>query len=328
MVQGLGVRQQALSQLKKAFKLHGPRQKMMSPKDKLFKVLRSPEAIITPGGWNALSVRMTEAMGFRLSFITGGGITETLLGRPDLGTITMSEVVSQVNYMCQVTELPIIVDGDSGFGNAMNAMRTVTEMEAAGAAGICIEDRITPPYHYRSPSIDSAGAPELYPADVATKKIAACVRGIRKGEISVVGRSDSGNIEESITRGKAYVKAGAELFFPHGTPRSFSPMEVRHIAESVGVPTLVNLPLLRDEKKGKRPTASDFDHSLAKIVLFPREIVNAGIAASVRALQEIQKTGMTPEVPNYTSDPKLGDLVGYAKFFQLSKEYLPALERI
>ena len=138
------------------------------------------------------------------------------------------------------------------------------------------------------------------------KSIAACVRGIRKGEIAC--RADLIlSIDESIARGKAYVKAGAELFFPHGTPRSFTPRNVRHIAESVGVPTLVNLPLLKEEK-GKRPSASDFDDSLAKIVLFPRDIVNAGIAASVRALQEIKKTGRAPKVPNYASDPKLGDL--------------------
>jgi len=298
------------------------RDNTMSPRQKLFRILRSSEAIIAPGAWNALSVRMTEAMGFPLSFITGGGMTETLLGRPDLGIMTMSEVVTQVSYMTQVTEIPIIVDGDSGFGNAMNAMRTVAEMEAAGAAAVCIEDRITPPYHYRSHSSDSAGTPELYPAEVATKKIAACVRGIRKGEIAVVGRSDSGNIEECISRGRSYVEAGAELFFPHGTPHSFSAEDVRHIAKSVGVPTLVNMPLLRAEK-GKGPHAADFDDSLAKIVLFPREIVNAGIAASIRAMQDIRKTGMAPKIPNYTSDPKLGDLVGYGKFFRLSKAYLP-----
>src|SRR5438552_4960271 len=220
----------------------------MSPKDKLFKLMRGDDPVLAPGGWNALSVKMMQAMGFRLSFITGGGVTETLLGRPDLGVITMSEMVRQVTYICAVTDIPVLADGDSGFGNAMNAMRTVTEMEIAGAAGVSIEDRITPPYHYRTPSTDSAGAPQLFPFDVAVKKVQAAVKGIREGEIVVVGRSDSGRMEETIARGKAFVKAGAEVFFPHGTPGSFTSKDVRMIAESVGVPTIVNLPLLNTKK--------------------------------------------------------------------------------
>jgi len=294
----------------------------MSPKEKLLNLMRGDAPVIAPSAWNAISAKMIQAMGFKMSFLTGGGITESLLGMPDIGSITMSEMVTQVKYICMAAQVPVIADGNSGFGNALNAMRTVTEMEIAGAAGVAIEDRITPPYHHRSPSADSAGTPELFPFDVAVKKIAASVRGIRKGEILVAGRSDSGKIDESIARGRAFVKAGAEMFFPHGTPSSFTSKDVRHIAESVGVPAIVNLPLLRSEK-GKPPSASDFRGSLAKVVIFPREIVNAGLVGSAKALRQIMGGGKSLKVSHELS-PELADLPGYTEFFRQSKLYLPS----
>ena len=98
----------------------------MTAKDKLFELMKSDEPLLAPGGWNAISVKMIEAIGFRMSFITGGGITESMLGLPDIGSITMSEMVSQVKNICAVTSIPVIADSDSGFGNAMNAMRPVS----------------------------------------------------------------------------------------------------------------------------------------------------------------------------------------------------------
>jgi len=289
----------------------------VSPKDKLFEVLKAREPIIAPGGWDALSAKMIQNAGFKVCFLTGGGMTASLLCKPDRGVITLTEMVNQVRYICEAIEIPVIADGDSGFGNALNAMRTVTEMEMAGAAAVAIEDKITPPDRNFSPQ-----TPGTYPLEVAVRKVKAAVKGIRRGEIAVVARTDEPKVEAAIERGKAYVQAGAELFFPHGHPNGFSPSDLRKIGESVGVPTIVNLPLLRGEY-GRQPSASDFAGSLAKILIFPREAINAGLAASMRVLQQIRKEGKALIRPEDALGPELAQLLNMDEWAEWEEKYLP-----
>jgi len=289
----------------------------VSPRDKLFEVLKGREAVIAPGGWDALSAKMIQNAGFKLCFLTGGGMTGSLLCKPDRGVITLTEMVNQVRYICEAVEIPTIADGDSGFGNALNAMRTVMEMEMAGAAAVAIEDKITPPDRNFSPQ-----TPGIYPLEVAIKKIRAAVKGIRKGEIAVVARTDEPSVEGAIERGKAYVKVGAELFFPHGHPNGFTSTDLDTIAREVGVPTIVNLPLLRSES-GQQPSAKDFEGSLAKILIFPREAINAGIAASMRVLQQIRKEGKALVKPEDALGPEFAQLLNSDEWGEWEREYLP-----
>ncbi len=292
----------------------------MSPKEKLLKLTKGEAPILAPGGWDALSAKMIERAGFRVCFLTGGGITASLLCEPDAGVLTMTEMARHVSYICEVTSNPVIADGDSGFGNALNAMRTVREMEKAGAAAVAIEDRITPPNHWLPPEVA-----ELYPLDVAVKKIAAAVKGIREGSIAVVARTDAPSIDEAISRGTAFVRAGAEMFFPHGAPNSFTSTDVRTIADSVGVPTIVNLPLLKFVD-GHPPTSSDFHGSMAKILIFPRDALNASLAAGMRVLKDIRLNGRAVMKPEDVLGAEFAGLIGMHEWTEFSKAYLPSLQ--
>jgi methylisocitrate lyase len=195
-------------------------------------------------------------------------------------------------------------------------MRTVTEMEIAGAAAVTIEDKVEPANHQTG---------EMYPLDVAVKKIEAAVKGIRRGEIAVVARTDEAKVEDIITRGKAYVKAGAELFFPHGQPNSLTSSDLRKIAEAVGVPTMVNLPLLRGEN-GVQPGVQDFRGSMASILLFPREAINAGVAASMKVLKQIKNEGRALIKPEEALGAELTELLDMNQWSEWTVDYLPRLE--
>lgn len=290
----------------------------MSPKEKLFKVLKAKDPILAPGAWDALSAKMIERVGFETCFLTGGGMTATMLGKPDFGMISLTEMTGQVRRICEAIQIPAITDGDSGFGNALNAMRTVTEMESAGAAAVAIQDKVEPANHQEG---------EMYPLDVAVKKLKASVKGIRRGEIAIVARTDEADVDAVIRRGKAYVKVGAELLFPHGAPNSFAPSDLRKIADSVGVPTMVNLQLLRGEKEGEQPTLDDFRGSMANILLFPREAFNAGIAASMNVLKQLKRDGRVAMKPEEALGKDLPELLEMQKWSRWTAEYLPKIEK-
>jgi 2-methylisocitrate lyase-like PEP mutase family enzyme len=286
----------------------------VSPRENLFKALKGREAVLAPGGWNALSAKMIEKVGFKVCFQTGGGLTGALLGMPDMGMITMTEMTNEVRHICQAVKIPVIADGDSGFGNALNAMRTVTEMENAGAAAVVIQDKI-------EPAIRQNG--EMYPLETAVKKIRASVKGVRRGEIAVAARTDEATVRSVIKRGKAYVGAGAELLFVHGQPNGFTSADLREIAESVAVPTMVNLPLLRPEEGGRPPGSDEFRGSMAKILLFPREAINASVIASMQALKQIKRDGRPILKPEEALGTELAELLDVDRWSHLTKDFLP-----
>lgn len=290
-----------------------PPSSLVSPKEELFEALEGPEAVLAPGGWNALSAKMIERIGFKICFQTGGGLSGALLGVPDMGMITMTEMTNEVRHICQAVKIPVIADGDSGFGNAMNAMRTVTEMEAAGAAAVVIQDKIEP--------ANRQGG-EMYPLETAVKKIRASVKGVRRGEIAVAARTDETTVQSVIKRGKAYVGAGAELLFVHGQPNSFTSSDLRDIAESVGVPTMVNLPLLRLEG-GRPPGLEEFKGSMAKILLLPREAINAGVSASMQVLKQIKRDGRPILKPEEALGTELAELLDADQWSELAQAFLP-----
>jgi len=107
-------------------------------------LLKSPEILIAPGAHNAFTAKIIEQAGFKAVYMTGSGAAMDLLGSPDLGFLTMSEMVAHARNIVQATSLPVIADADTGYGNALNVMRTVREYEGAGVAGLHIEDQVAP----------------------------------------------------------------------------------------------------------------------------------------------------------------------------------------
>src|SRR5688500_18529373 len=115
---------------------------MQSNGRRLRELIAAPEILILPGAWDALSALLIEQAGFQGVYITGGGIARSS-GVPDIGLITLTEQVTRVKMICEAVSVPVLADADTGYGNALNLMRTVREMETVGAAGVHIEDQVT-----------------------------------------------------------------------------------------------------------------------------------------------------------------------------------------
>src|SRR5262247_951018 len=166
--------------------------------------------LIMPGVYDALSAKIAARAGFEVIFITGYSLSATLLGEPDFGLLTQTEVVSAAQRICSVVDTPVIVDADTGYGNAVNVIRTVQDLIRAGAAGMFLEDQVWPKRcgHMRGK--------QVIPLDEQVKKLRAAVEARGVSDFFIVARTDARQalgLDEAISRGQAFKEAGADAVF-------------------------------------------------------------------------------------------------------------------
>jgi 2-methylisocitrate lyase-like PEP mutase family enzyme len=193
------------------------------------------DAMVVPGAGNALTARMIAAAGFEAVYVTGAGIANTQLGVPDIGLVTMPELATAVSSMADVTEAPLVVDIDTGFGNALNARRTVRALERAGAFAVQIEDQVFPKRcgHFEGKAV--------IPAEEAAAKVRAAVEAREDPNLLVIARTDARaveGLEAALARAEAYIAAGADLTFVEA-PMSLA--ELRAITGRLPVPQVANM---------------------------------------------------------------------------------------
>ena len=191
-------------------------------------------AVLAPGAGNALTARIIEDCGFDVVYVTGAGIANTALGVPDIGLVTMTELAQTVAAIGEVCALPLVVDIDTGFGNAINAHRTMRVIERAGAAAVQIEDQVFPKRcgHFAGKAV--------IPLDEMTAKIRAVADAREDAETLIIGRTDAAvvdGLDAALERAEAMIAAGADLTFVEA-PRSED--ELARIAR-LPVPQLANL---------------------------------------------------------------------------------------
>ena len=194
-------------------------------------LLAQEGAIVVPLVYDGLSARLVEQAGFDMLGVTGAGLSASLLGLPDVGLLSMAEVLQQVRNIVQATRLPVLADCDTGYGNAINMLRTLREFEAAGVGGIFFEDQVAPK------RCGHVAGREVIPQDEAVGKIRAAVaaRDEADPDFILIARTDArgahgGSLEDAIRRANAYLAAGADLAFVEG-PTSVA--EVRRICAEV-----------------------------------------------------------------------------------------------
>ena len=192
-------------------------------------------AAILPGAPNALFARVAEDAGFEAIYITGAGIANMYLGAPDIGLTTMTELVSHVDAIADATNAPLLVDGDTGFGNAINVRRVVRSLERAGAAGIQLEDQDFPKKcgHFSGKAV--------IPKSEMVQKIRAAVDSRHDGDFQIIARTDAiaiEGIEAALDRAHAYIEAGADVTFVEA-PRTIE--DIRRIPRELPVPQILNL---------------------------------------------------------------------------------------
>src|SRR5690625_1119036 len=242
--------------------------------DGIRSLLTGDEAVLLPGAMNALAARIIEDTGFKAIYVTGAGVTNASLGMPDLGLITATEIAEQTARIRDVTELPLIVDADTGFGNALNTQRTVRALERAGASVIQLEDQTFPKRcgHFEDKAV--------VPAQEMIQKLHAAVDARASEDTLIMARTDAAatdGIDEAIDRANRYVEAGADISFVEG-PRT--PEDIARVAQAVPGPKLINLVV-----GGKTPLLplADLGRMGYALVLY----ANAGLQAAILALQEV-----------------------------------------
>ena len=207
----------------------------MSKGQLIRQALHAQGQLIMPGVYDALSAKIAARAGFEVIFITGYSLSATLLGEPDFGLLTQSEVVGAAQRICAVVDTPVIVDADTGYGNAINVMRTVQDLIRAGAAGMFLEDQVWPK------RCGHMMGKQVIALDEQLKKLRAAVEAKQGGDFFIVARTDSRQalgLTEAITRGLAFKEAGADAVFIEAPE---SKEEMKEIAHQVPGPLVANM---------------------------------------------------------------------------------------
>jgi 2-methylisocitrate lyase-like PEP mutase family enzyme len=244
-------------------------------------ILREPGSFILPGAYDAMSAKLIEETGFKAIYATGAGISNAQLGWADVGLTSLKEVVDIVARMADVTNIPIVVDGDTGFGNAINVIRTVKEFERAGVAAIQMEDQVSPK------KCGHFSGKEVISKEEMVGKIKAALDTRKDENLAIMARTDAiavNGVEDAIDRAFAYYEAGADIIFVEA-PNTIE--ELRQITSSLkGIPQVINL-----VEGGKTPLISlkEAEEIGFKIMLCANTALRSaikGITESLRILKE------------------------------------------
>ena len=197
--------------------------------------LKKSGQLVMPGVYDALSTRIATKTGFEVIFISGYSLAATMLGEPDFGILTQTEMLSAAQRICSVTDLPVIVDADTGYGNAINVIRTVDELIRIGAAGMFLEDQVWPK------RCGHMKGKQVIPLEEQLKKLQAAIDAKRNRDFFIVARTDARQalgLNEAITRGIAFKKAGADAVFIEAPETK---EEMLEIARRVPGPLVANM---------------------------------------------------------------------------------------
>ena len=202
----------------------------------LKQMLRAPELLVAPGAYDVLSAKIIEHSGFKAVYMTGYGTSASILGQPDVGLLTMTEMVDRARNLAEAVDVPVLADGDTGYGNPLNVMRTVREYEKAGVCAIQLEDQVFPK------RCGHMLGRKVIPREEMVQKIKAAADSRRDDDFVIIARTDARTdhgLEEALERGKAYEEAGADLIFIE-SPENLD--EMRKINEVFpNTPTLANM---------------------------------------------------------------------------------------
>jgi 2-methylisocitrate lyase-like PEP mutase family enzyme len=287
----------------------------VEPRRRLRELLAQPSPLVAPGAYDALSALLVEQAGFDAVYMTGFGTTAGLLGRPDVGLLTGSEMADNARRIVAAIGLPVIADGDTGYGNALNVHRTVQEYEQAGVAAIQLEDQVTPK------RCGHMAGKEIVPVAEMVGKIRAAVDARRDPDFLVIARTDVvavDGVDAAVERAHAFAEAGADLLFVEA-PTSEADIE-RVARELAGVAPLV----FNWAEGGKTPslTLGRMAELGFSLVLYPIGTLLAATAGMRSLLETLRKDG-TPHaaLPGLPGFDEFTELVGLPEVREMEHRY-------
>jgi 2-methylisocitrate lyase-like PEP mutase family enzyme len=283
--------------------------------DNLKQRLTKPDIVVAPGVYDALSASLAEQAGFNTVYLSGASLAYTKLGRPDIGLMSISEVNDTLFHIRERSDIDVVVDCDTGFGNALNVMRSVRMLERSGASGIQLEDQTYPKRcgHLRGKTLVSTGE--------MAGKIQAAVDARRLDTTLIIGRTDAIAVEgteQAIERAYAYYEAGADIVFIEGI-RTTTDIEKIMAVFGHRVPVMANM-----VEGGDTPLqdATSLQQQGFSLVIFPGALVRAFTYMAMQFFDTLKQNGTTdPFRNNMLNFTQLNDYLGTAKMLELGQKY-------
>ena len=278
-------------------------------------LIAAPEILIAPGVYDALTAHMANTAGFHAAYLSGASIAYTRFGRPDIGLVAMDEVAGTLSAICERVEIPLIVDADTGFGNALNVIRTVRLFERIGAAAIQIEDQVTPK---RCGHLDDK---QVVTTGEMVGKIKAALDARKSDDLLIIARTDAvaaEGFDRALDRAVRYHEAGADVLFVEAL-RSRDEIDRTMSVLGGRVPLMANM-----VEGGKTPlaAASDLQDMGYSLVIFPGGLVRA-LTHTVRAYFASLKThgSNAPFRDRMLDFTELNDLLETESLLETGKRY-------
>tara|TARA_B100001146_G_scaffold130952_1_gene115020 strand:+ start:1098 stop:1955 length:858 start_codon:yes stop_codon:yes gene_type:complete len=269
--------------------------------------------LVIPGVYDALGAKIVEKVGFEAMFQTGYGTSATLFGMPDYGFIGSTETVDNARRICRAVSTPVIVDVDTGYGNALTVDKLVRELEVAGASGIFLEDQKWPK------RCGHMQGKEVIPKDEYAEKLQAAIDARSNKDFIIVARTDARAIEgldNAIERGLYYKKIGADVIFIEA-PKNIQ--EMSKIGNAIDAPLVANM-----IEGGVTPISSVSKlHKMGfKIILYPLSVLFSNTYASLQILRELKRSGSTVKLKkNMVNFDQFNEIVELSKYKKLEKQY-------
>ncbi len=285
----------------------------MNKTDKLRGLLCSGKIVMAPGAYDAWSARMIEKVGFPAIYMTGYGVSASMLGRPDIGLISFAEMVEAARNICNCTNIPVIADADNGYGSSLNVVRTVQAYEQAGVAGIQLEDQVMPK---RCGHMEGK---QIIPKEEMVAKVRAAVYARKDPNMVIIARTDAiavTNYEDAIDRAKAYKEAGADVIFVEAMQTED---QVKNAARLVGAPLMANM-----VEHGKTPldTAENLYQLGFRIAIYPVLPLYTATKAIMDALKVLKDNEDLRKCQSYEVDfPTFNEMIGLTHLRNLEKSF-------
>ena len=269
--------------------------------------------LVMPGVYDAIGAKIVEKVGFEAMFQTGYGTSATLFGMPDYGFIGSTETVDNARRICHAVSTPVIVDADTGYGNALSVWKLVQELEEVGASGIFLEDQRWPK------RCGHMQGKEVIQKDEYAEKLQAALDARSNKDFIIVARTDARAIEgldRAIERGLYYKKIGADAIFIEA-PKTIQEMKI--IGKSINAPLVANM-----IEGGATPIISKSKlHKMGfKIILYPLSVLFSNTYSTLKLLQELKKSGTTrklsKQIVNFN---QFNDIVELSKYRKLEQKY-------
>jgi len=269
--------------------------------------------LVIPGVYDAIGAKIVEKIGFEAMFQTGYGTSATLLGMPDYGFIGSTETIDNARRICHAVSVPVIVDADTGYGNALSVNKLVSELETAGASGIFLEDQKWPK------RCGHMKGKEVIPKDEYAEKLQAALDARSDKDFIIVARTDARateGLDKAIERGLFYKKIGADVIFIEA-PKTIH--EMQKIGNSINAPLVANM-----IEGGATPIISKSKlHNMGfKIILYPLSVLFSNTFATFQTLKELKSFGITKKSKKkMVNFDQFNEIVELSKYTKLEKRY-------